>query len=76
VAGTVALARHARGLQATGHGAGSPALLAGRRYRSGRALLCVREGWHGSCSVVYAETCAGYPGWSSPRRQDDGISNI
>ncbi len=42
VAGTVALARHARGPQATGPGAGRPALLAGRRYRCGLAwlLLC------------------------------------
>jgi hypothetical protein len=35
VAGTVALAHHARGPQAMGHGAGCPALFAGRRYREG-----------------------------------------
>src|SRR5438128_11159893 len=74
VAGTVALARHARSPQATGPGAGSPALLAGRRDRCGLALPRVRAGWHGSCSVVRIETCARHPGWNSLRRQDDGIS--
>jgi hypothetical protein len=48
VAGTVALARHACGPQATGHDASSPVLLVGRRLAVRRA----REGWHDSCSVV------------------------
>ena len=59
-----------------GHGAGSPALFAGRRYRCGLALPHVREGWHGSCSMVRIETCARHPGWSSLRRQDDSSSNM
>src|SRR5437016_4197924 len=74
VAGTVALARHARGPQATGPGAGRPALLVGRRDRYGLALPRARAGWHDSCFVVHTETCARHPGWNSPRRQDDRSS--
>src|SRR2546430_858330 len=74
VAGTVALARHARGPQAPGPGASRPARLVGRRDRCGLALPRVRAGWHDFCSVVHTETCARHPGWSSRRRQDDGGS--
>src|SRR5438132_5429005 len=74
VAGTVALARHARGPQATGPGAGRPALLVGRRDRCGLALPRVRAGWHDSCLVVRRETCARHPGRNSLRRQDDRSS--
>jgi DUF2892 family protein len=34
----------------------------------------VREGWHGSCCVVYTETCTGAPGGIGSHGPDDGLA--
>jgi len=74
-AGTAARARPACGPQATGAGRRSPWRLARRQHRHGEEGTRVREGWHGSCCVVYTETCTGAPGGIGPHRPDGGLAN-